>query len=263
MGNPRPKPYRVAVLDFDGTLSLIREGWSRIMADLGRDVMMEQGRKPDSQVVDFFQEQMLRLSGRPSLVQMQKLAEELSIRDVVPPSPEALHEEFLRRLYFQIADRKLDLAAGKVKPESWTVPGTHALLDELQRRDVLLYLVSGTDIEAVREESEILRLTDYFGPRVFAPSRATPNFHKRDAIASILKDAGTAGEEVIGFGDGFSETVEVKRIGGTAVGVASVEVGKNGINTQKRDLLTEWGADPIIPDYRNPVDLIDRLWGKT
>ena len=254
--------YRVAILDFDGTLSLIREGWSRIMADVGRDVLAELHRVVEPQVVDYFQEQMLRLSGRPSLVQMQKLAEELSLRGVLPPSPESLHDEFLRRLYLQIDGRKRDLATGNVLPQSWTVPGTHALLDELRRRNALLYLVSGTDLAAVREEVALLQLADYFGPRLFAPTEKTPNFHKRDAIATILHETGTNGEELIGFGDGFSETVEVKRIGGTAVGVASIEVGKVGFNRQKHDLLTEWGADPIVPDYRDAEKLVARLWGE-
>ncbi|MFO0937241.1 MAG: HAD hydrolase-like protein [Gemmataceae bacterium] len=257
----RPRQYRVAILDFDGTLSLIREGWSRIMADVGRDALTEKGVTCDSSLVDWFQEQMLRLSGRPSLVQMQKLAEELTQRGIVSPTPDQLHDEFLSRLYAQIEERKQDLKRGTVPPESWTVPGTHALLDELQRRGVTLYLVSGTDREAVEEESALLRLTDYFGPRLFAPSPAMPNFHKRDALATILGETGVSPDEIIGFGDGFSDTVEVKRIGGTAVGVASVEIGKTGYNEQKRNLLAEWGADPIIPDYAEAKKLLARLWG--
>ena len=34
--NPRFRrgPFRAALFDFDGTLSLIREGWARVMAEL-------------------------------------------------------------------------------------------------------------------------------------------------------------------------------------------------------------------------------------
>lgn len=255
------RPFRVAVLDFDGTLSLIREGWSRIMAEVGRDVLLKQNRNVDESILKRFEDQMLRLSGRPSLVQMQKLAEELLALGAKPPSPELLHDDFLRRLFSQIEGRKRDLANGTVLPESWTVPGTHDLLNELQKRNAVLYLVSGTDLAAVREEAALLKLTEYFGDRVFAPSDLTPHFHKRDALAQILRACQIQPHELIGFGDGFSETVEVKKIGGCVVGVASVEVGKTGPNRHKTELLTEWGADIIVPDYRNAKSIVAQLWG--
>lgn len=258
----RPRPFRVAVVDFDGTVSLIREGWSRVMADVGLDVLngrCVEGRSR-TDVSDEIEEQMLRLSGRPSLVQMAKLAEMLAGYGATPPTPAVLHDEFLKRLYAQIDGRKKDLASGKVKPAAWAVPGTHDLLGELRSRGIALYLVSGTDLAAVNEESQLLSLGEFFGDRVYAPSDLTPDFHKRDAIAQILRDTGTKGEELIGFGDGFSETVEVKRVGGTAVGVASVEVGKVGPCRRKAMLLAEWGADPIVPDYADDGQLVERLF---
>jgi phosphoglycolate phosphatase len=254
--------YPVAIVDFDGTVSLIREGWARIMAELGRDVLRSQSftGEPESVLIPYLEEQMLRLSGRPSLVQMQKLNEEIRSRGAESPTPESLHDEFMRRLYAQIEQRKHDLASGAVSPDDWTVPGTRAFLHSLRHRGVQLYLVSGTDRAAVVEESALLQLTDFFGARVYAPDEKTPDFHKRSAIAEILKDHGISGERLLGFGDGFSETVEVKRVGGRAVGVASVEVGQRGMNERKRELLTEWGAEPIVPDYRETEKLIARIY---
>lgn len=254
--------YPVAIVDFDGTVSLIREGWARIMAELGRDVLRSQSfvRDTDSVLIPHLEEQMLRLSGRPSLVQMEKLNEEIRTRGADPPSPDSLHDEFLRRLYAQIEQRKKYLANGIVSPDDWTVPGTHAFLQTLRDRGVHLYLVSGTDRAAVMEESALLQLTEFFGPRVYAPDEKTPDFHKRHAIAEILTGLGISGDRLLGFGDGFSETVEVKRVGGKAIGVASVEAGQRGMNERKRELLTEWGADPIVPDYRQIEKLIARIF---
>ena len=39
--------FRVAVFDFDGTVSLVREGWARIMAGLGVDVLRGQNLPAD------------------------------------------------------------------------------------------------------------------------------------------------------------------------------------------------------------------------
>lgn len=256
--------YPVTIVDFDGTISLIREGWARTMAELGRDVIRSQSIvcEPDAELIPILEEQMLRLSGRPSLVQMHKLSQEIQSRSAESPTPDLLHDEFLCRLYGQIEQRKKDLASGVVPADDWTVPGTRNLLQLLQDRGVKLYLVSGTDRSAVVEESDLLQLSGFFGTRIYAPDESTPHFHKREAIAEILSDNGLDGERLLGFGDGFSETVEVKRIGGMAIGVASVEVGQRGMNERKRELLAEWGADLIVPDYREPEKLFARIDGE-
>jgi phosphoglycolate phosphatase len=260
----RRGPFRAAVFDFDGTVSLIREGWAGVMAGLGLDLFREQGllRDPEGELVRHLEDQMLRLSGKPSIYQMRRLAEEVQARGGVPSDPEAYLREYLRRLFAAADDRKRRLATGEAAPAEWAVPGTHALLDNLRRRGVVLYLASGTDLTYVRQEAELLKLSDYFGSHVYAPADNTPNFSKRDVVAMILRDNGIAGEELLGFGDGAAETVEVKRVGGVAVGVASAEAGAPGLNRMKRDILVELGADVVIPDYAEAEELIAWLFGE-
>jgi phosphoglycolate phosphatase-like HAD superfamily hydrolase len=259
--NPRVRrgPFRAAVFDFDGTVSLIREGWAGIMADLGLDLLREQGLPGDRTDLE---DQMLRLSGKPSIFQMRRLAEVIEQRGGTPGDPEVYLAEFLRRL-FAVADvRKEQLASGSVSPAAWAVAGTHALLDNLRRRGVALYLASGTDLAFVRREAELLKLTEYFGRHVYGPVDDTPNFSKRDVVAMILREHGIPGEQLLGFGDGYSETVEVKRVGGVAVGLATAEVGGPGLNRMKRDILVELGADVVIPDYAGQEQLVAWLFGE-
>ncbi len=255
--------FRAAVFDFDGTVSLIREGWAGVMAGLGLDLLRQQGlaREPEGELVRHLEDQMLRLSGKPSIYQMRRLAEEVAARGGVPGDPEAYLREYLRRLFAAADDRKERLASGAASPAEWAVPGTHALLDNLRRRGVALYLASGTDLKYVLQEAELLKLMGYFGDRVYAPADNTPNFSKRDVVALILRETGITGEELLGFGDGASETVEVKRVGGVAVGVASAEAGVPGLNRMKRDLLVELGADVVVPDYAEAERLLDWLFG--
>lgn len=253
----RRGPFRAAVFDFDGTVSLIREGWSRIMAELGLDLLRNQNLSGDRADLE---NQMLRLSGKPSIFQMRRLAEVIAERGGTPGDPEAYLAEFLRRL-FAVADlRKGQLASGEVPPSGWAVAGTHALLDDLRRRGVALYLASGTDLAHVRHEAELLKLKDYFGRHVYGPVNDTPNFSKRDVITMILREHGIGGEQLLGFGDGYSETVEVKRAGGVAVGLATGEVP--GLNPMKRDMLIELGADVVIPDYTEHESLTAWLFGE-
>jgi hypothetical protein len=50
-------------------------------------------------------------------------------------------------------------------------------------------------------------------------------------------------------------------VGGIAVGVASDEVHRQGINDWKRNRLVEAGADIIVPDFREQQQLLDFLLG--
>lgn len=257
--NPAARRGRfvAAVFDFDGTVSLIREGWAKIMADMGME------RLPGGPVsVEHLEEEMLWLSGQPSIFQMRKLAEIVAAHGGPVLDPDALLKEFLSRLLAVSGKRRDDLAAGRVPPEAWAVPGSHALLDDLRRRGVVLYLASGTDLAFVKREADLLRLTDYFGDHIYGPADNTPDFSKRAVVERVLRDHDIDGAGLLGFGDGYAETVEVKRAGGTTVGVASHEPGVPGVNKLKRAMLADLGADVIVPDYRDHAGLAGWLFGE-
>lgn len=255
--------FRVVVFDFDGTLSLLREGWARIMAELGRDLILDAQLTLDSEpdLLAFLEREMLLLSGKPSIFQMRRLSEEVAQRGGAAPNPDAMLQEFLHRLSSKIQSRITAIQSGYAKPADWTVPGTHQLLDSLQDQGVLLVLASGTDRAFVDHDLQLLDLARYFGDRVFAPVNNSPNFHKRDVIAHVLDNSGLAGDQLLGFGDGYSETVEVKRLGGIAIGVASCEPGTGHLNAMKREMLIGLGADAIIPDYTGQDELFQWLVG--
>ena len=252
--NVRRGPFRAAMFDFDGTLSLLREGWSRVMAEMGAELLND----PTAKV--FVERQMLMLSGKPSIFQMQRLVAIAQERGCSAPDPDVLLKEFLRRL-FAIADqRKAQLTSGTASPAQWSPRGTHALLNNLRNRGVKLYLASGTDLEFVRQEAALLNLTHYFGGDIYAPAHNTPNFSKRTVIEQILRENDITSQELIGFGDGYSETVEMKQAGGVTIGIASVEPPATGIHAMKREVLIELGADVIVADYAMQEELVTWLF---
>src|SRR5436853_9275 len=83
--------------------------------------------------------------------------------------------------------------------EDWTVPGSHALLEDLCRRGLTLFLASGTDLQFVREEAELLGLTPYFGPHVYGALDEYEKFSKKMVIEQILREHRLRGEELLGF----------------------------------------------------------------
>lgn len=249
--------FRSVLFDFDGTLSLIREGWPQVMIPMMVGILRETGTpESDAELTARVEEFVMRLNGRQTIYQMIRLAEEVRCRGGQPLDPLAYKHRYHDLLMERIRDRLHALETGRAAPEDWTVPGSHALLRQLRERGLTLYLASGTDLKYVRREAELLGLTPYFGERIYGALDDYWNFSKRLVIERMLAENDLRGEELLGFGDGFVEIEEVRRVGGVAVGVASDEERRQGVNAWKRTRLIQAGADLIIPDYRRGPELL-------
>ena len=67
------------------------------------------------------------------------------------------------------------------------------------------------------------------------------------------------GEKLVGFGDGYVEVELVANLGGLAIGAATNEETREGINQWKRNRLISAGANAIIPDFRNAEAIIQKI----
>ena len=253
--------FRSVLFDFDGTLSLIREGWPQVMIPMMVEVLRETAtQESESELTAAVEEFVMRLNGRQTIYQMIQLADEVRRRGGQPREPLEYKHRYHDLLMQRIKNRLADLETGQATAEQWTVPGSHALLEELRRRGLSLYLASGTDLKYVRREVELLGLTPFFGPHVYGALDDYQNFSKRMIIEGILREHKLRGEHLLGFGDGFVEIEEIKRAGGVAVAVASEEVKRRGINAWKRNRLVQAGADMVIPEYRQGKRLLSYLF---
>src|SRR5437879_1344614 len=143
---PRGRFHSV-LFDFDGTLSLIREGWPQVMIPMMVEVLRETGTAETeaelTQVVEAF---VMRQTGHQTIIQMIQLAEEVRRRGGRPLDP-LLYKRRYHDLLLQRIKGRLDaLTSGAATPEEWTVSGTHVLLESLRQRGLTLYLASGTDL---------------------------------------------------------------------------------------------------------------------
>ena len=259
----RGRGFRYALFDFDGTLSLIRAGWQDVMIPMMVEILAEADpREPVEVLQSLVRDYVTELTGKQTIYQMIRLAEEVQRRGGRPLEPQQYKAEYLRRLMQRIGDRREGLRSGRYSPGDWLVPGSLELLDLLRERDVELYLASGTDQPDVREEAALLGLDRYFEHRIFGAVEDYRRFSKAKVIQDALREHGVSGESLLGFGDGYVEIVNVKEVGGTAVAVASDETFRDGrADAWKRDRLIRAGADLVIPDYRQCRELIDYLWG--
>src|SRR5262249_46450438 len=107
-----------------------------------------------------------------------------------------------------------------------------------------------------------LGLTPYFGAHVYGALDDYRSFSKKLVIERILHEHGLRGEELLGFGDGFVEIEEVKRVGGVAVAGARDEGDRRGGNGWKRQRRIGGGADVVIPEYRRHEQLLRWLFAE-
>jgi len=255
--------FRSVLFDFDGTLSLIREGWPQVMIPMMVEVLRQTGTsESEPQLTRHVEDFVMRLNGKQTIYQMIQLAEEVRQRGGQPLEPLAYKHRYHDLLMERIHSRLLALEQGTATPEEWSVPGSHAFLAELRRRGMVLYLASGTDLKYVRREAELLGIAEFFGEHIYGALDDYKNFSKKMIIERILHEERLSGKELLGFGDGFVEIEEVKRAGGVAVAVASDEVNRRGVHEWKRQRLVRAGADVVIPEYRRGQRLLRWLFAE-
>lgn len=253
---------RIALFDFDGTLSLIREGWQQIMEPMFVEQLSQTGSgESPQQLLEIVRRFVMELTGKQTIYQMLRLCEEIRLRGGQPLDPVDYKREYHRRLMQRIDARREALRSGECSPEQWLVAGSRSLLERLRREGVQMFLASGTDVEFVREEVELLGLGEYFGERVYGAVDDYRSFSKAQVIQRLLAEHQIAGSELIGFGDGYVEIENVRQVGGLTVAVASDESGRSGrCDEWKRARLLEVGADVVVPDFQEAQQLVDWIW---
>jgi phosphoglycolate phosphatase-like HAD superfamily hydrolase len=259
---PRPGVTHV-LFDFDGTLSLLREGWPDVMVPMFAEALPPLPGETDEQRRRLAFEDIMRLNGKQTIYQMIQLAERIRERGGAPRDPLDYKHEYLRRLDDRIRDRKEDVRAGRTPPDRFLVHGARALLEALQRRRLTLWLASGTDEVFVREEAALLDVARYFGPRIHGAQDDYKTFSKKLVIERILRENRIEGAQLLSFGDGYVEIENTKQAGGLAVAVASDEAhnGSGRVDEWKRQRLLGVGADVVIADYRDAGPLLARILG--
>lgn len=247
------------LVDFDGTLSLIREGWPEVMVPMFMELLPRRAGETDAQVRQFMTEDIMRLNGKQTIYQMIQFAERVKERGGQPQEPLAYKQEYLRRLEQRIQARVDGLRQGTIPPDDLLVHGARAFLENLVRRGLTLYLASGTDEVFVRQEARWLEVARYFGPRLYGAQDDYQTFSKQMVIERILREHRLAGDQLMAVGDGYVEILNTKEAGGLAVAVASDEAhnGSGRMDEWKRQRLLGVGADVVIPDFRDGDALLE------
>jgi phosphoglycolate phosphatase len=252
---------RAVIFDFDGTLSLVRSGWMDVMVPMCVEQLSELNTGVSAETLKSVVEDFVwRLTGKETIYQMMALADAIRKRGGIPLEPSMYKKMYLERLWTLIESRIVSLRNGSASPEKYLVPGSRQMLKELRQRGLTLYLASGTDDANVKEEASLLDIARYFDGRIYGALDDLTIFSKAILVRDLVSKAGHKGDELLAFGDGYVEIEEVKKAGGTAVGVASAEPECMVVDEWKRKRLIGVGADVVIPNFEGTAELTQVLF---
>jgi phosphoglycolate phosphatase len=252
---------RVALFDFDGTLSLVRSGWVGVMVPMMvRSLLDLKTGESEAELRTIVEEFVWRLTGKETIYQMMEFAAQVQRRGGRALDPLEYKKMYLDLLWSKIRGRVEELQSGEASPERYLVPGARALLESLKARGLKMYLASGTDEIYMKEEARLLDVSRYFDGGVYGALDDYKSFSKKILIQRILSTTGVQGGEIVGFGDGYVEIEEVKQVGGVAVGVATSEPRCDVVDDWKRQRLIGAGADYIVPNFLGCEQLLRTLF---
>ncbi len=249
------------LFDFDGTVSLVRQGWPEVMVPMFVEMLPPVPGESAEARAQLCLDDIMRLNGKQTIYQMIQLADRIKERGGTPREPLWYKHEYLRRLQERIGSRVEGLKTGRIRPDDLLVYGARTMLEVLKARGLPLYLASGTDEPYVKQEAELLDITRYFGRHVYGALDDYKQFSKKMVIDRILRENAIPGDRLLSFGDGYVEIENTKEVGGLAVAVASDEAhnGSGRFDEWKRRRLLGVGADVVIPDFRDAAPLLKTI----
>lgn len=257
----RAPRLRMGLLDFDGTLSLIRAGWqdvmaARMVADL---LALETGESAEALRAEIIA-MIDRTTGQPTAQQMDAFREAVASRGGTPLSTEACMDRYRADLARVIDERRRALATGEARAERYLLPGARDLLEGLRKRGIALFLASGTDHDQVVLEADLLGLTGFFGLGISGAVPPPGVFTKDLLVDRLVRERLYSGDQILGIGDGPVEIAAVARVGGVTIGVASYEQRPGRLNAGKRKRLIAAGAHIIVPDLSEHALLLEHVF---
>src|ERR1700716_1760528 len=105
---------RVALFDFDGTISVIRSGWMEIMIPMMVEILLDlKSGETEEDLRAIVEEFVGRLTGKQTMYQMVELAENVKARGGNPPDPLVYKNMYLDLLHEKIRHRLDELSSGK------------------------------------------------------------------------------------------------------------------------------------------------------
>ncbi|MGC8545965.1 MAG: PfkB family carbohydrate kinase [Athalassotoga sp.] len=250
--------FKFALFDFDGTLSLLREGWQSIMKEMmieeitgDKNLPEEDFLKIEREIEDYIE----RTTGQQTILQMMDLEKMVRNYGFVSENKIKTPMEY-KKIYNQRLKEVVKERIKNGRLNEYLLKGSYEFLTDLKNHGIKILTASGTDLEDVLEESELLGIKYFFDGGIYGAVGADYKEHTKEMVIKRLIDKNNLnGSELVIFGDGPVEISVGKNFDAFTVGVASDEKKGYGWNLKKFQRLKDVGADLLIPDFTVKVAL--------
>ena len=258
-----------AIFDHDGTISTLRQGWEEIMEPVMIKVILgDKYKTADKSLYDNVRKRVLNFidvsTGIQTIVQMEGLVQMVDEFDIVPKDKILDKFEYKEiyndELMLMVNKRINKLKKGELLIEDFAVKGAIDFLKSLKEKGVKLYLASGTDKKDVINEAIVMGYADLFEGGIHGAVDDINKYSKKMVIDKIIKENNLEGNELMVIGDGPVEIKECHKFEGIAIGIASDEIRRFGLNVEKRTRLIKAGADILINDFSQAFQLTKILF---
>lgn len=245
---------KAVLFDFDGTISTLRCGWEKVMGPLFCEILDDGkiDKKELSEKVDKFIDES---TGIQTILQMKWLASEVEKSGREPLDIWEYKKMYNDRLMLDIKRKLSELEYGKASPSDYLMAGSVEFLEALKNKGVKIFVASGTDHPDVVNEATALGVIKYFDEIKGAPLHEE-SCSKDAVIRRLLSEGGFSGDDLAVCGDGKVEIALGKESGARAIGLASNETKRCGVDETKRKRLLNAGADIICGDFLEKDELL-------
>jgi len=271
-GGPVFGRIKHAVFDSDGTISTLRQGWEQIMSPVMiKAILGDKYKTADETLYNKVRNRVLdyidKSTGIQTIIQMEALVEMVKEFGIVAPDKildKLGYKEIYNDALMELVNQRIaKLKRGELDISDYTIKGAIKFLQALKARGIKLYLASGTDHQDVIAEATALGYAHLFDGGIYGalgPLKAELQNSKKMVIERIMRENNLQGPELAVFGDGPVEMRESRKRDGIAVGIASDEIRRHGLNIEKRTRLVKAGAHIIVPDYSQQDGLLELLF---
>jgi len=247
--NQKKSKILVAVIDWDGTISLLREGWQKVMQEFIANYISSGS--PQKKDFDWAKNFIIKTLGENTIDQM------LGIIEKSVKNKRKILAEKLRREYRDILEEKIRakrIKQAKNNPDKFIVRGIAQFLEALKKRDIKILVFSGSEQNGkngIGQEARILRLEHYFDG-VFGYNGPVRPYNKDNVLKWVIKKYRIKDpSQILVVGDGPKEIKVGKKFGAITIGLMSKNITK--------EILIKSGADFVVYDSTDLVKCLKLL----
>ena len=262
------KHVQFAVFDHDGTVSTLRQGWESVMEPMMLRSILGQSfatvessvfRRVENRVRAYIEQS----TGIQTLRQMDGLVSMVREFKFVPKEDQleaqGYKDVYNAALMALVNDRLARLQRGELLASDFIIKGAIEFLRALRNEGCTLYLASGTDEDDAIREAKVLGYLDLFNGGVVGAKKGSRACSKGQVLESVLKRTDDQKGDLLVVGDGPVEIQQARRHGGIALGLASNEERRFGLNPAKRRRLIRAGAHAVVPDFSQWQKWIEQI----